>query len=57
MASAFDLFDWFGSDEPPQPSPTTLPYKIEFVVNGDDGVKYALLDSSNFLQVEAGSPA
>ena len=45
-ASAFDFFGLFGSAEPPNPSQTTLPYKIEFVVHGDDSVKDALRDSS-----------
>ena len=56
MALALDFFGLFGSDEPPQPSPTTLPYKIEFVVNGDDGVKYALQDSSNFYKLRQDPP-
>ncbi|MGI8568241.1 MAG: autotransporter assembly complex protein TamA [Methylocella sp.] len=56
MALAFDFFGLFGSDEPPQPSPTTLPYRIEFIVQGDDGVKYALQVSSNFYKLRQDPP-
>lgn len=55
-ALAFDLFGLFGSDEPPNPSPTTLPYKVEFVVHGDDGVQDALQDSSNFYKLRQDPP-
>jgi translocation and assembly module TamA len=54
--SAFDFFGLFGSDEPPNPSPSTLPYRIEFVVHGDDGVKDALQDSSNFYKLRQDPP-
>jgi translocation and assembly module TamA len=55
-ASAFDFFGLFGSDEPPNPSPSTLPYRVEFVVHGDDGVKDALQDSSNFYKLRQDPP-
>src|ERR1700736_3301253 len=54
--SAFDFFGLFGSDEPPNPSPSTLPYKVEFVVHGDDGIKDALQDSSNFYKLRQDPP-
>ena len=56
VASAFDFFGLFGSAEPPKPSQTTLPYKIEFVVHGDDSVKDALQDSSNFYKLRQDPP-
>ena len=43
-ALAFDFFGLFGSDNTPKPSSTTLPYKVEFEVKGDDDVKRALQD-------------
>src|ERR1700732_5137052 len=49
-ASAFDFFGLFGSDEPPDPSPSTLPYRVEFVVPGDGGSKDTLQDSSTFYK-------
>jgi len=55
-ASAFDFFGLFSSAEPPNPSQTTLPYKIEFVVHGDDSVKDALQDSSNFYKLRQDPP-
>ncbi len=55
-ASAFDFFGLFGSDEPPNPSPSTLPYRIEFVVHGEGGVKDALQDSSNFYKLRQDPP-
>jgi len=55
-ASAFDFFGLFGSDEPPNPTPSTLPYRVEFVVHGDDGVKDALQDSSNFYKLRQDPP-
>src|ERR1700730_12415555 len=54
--SAFDFFGLFGSDEPPNPSPSTLPYRVGFVVHGDDGVKDALQDSSNFYKLRQDPP-
>src|SRR6202023_84721 len=54
--SAFDFFGLFGSDEPPNPSPSTLPYRIEFVVHGDDGIKDTLQDSSNFYKLRQDPP-
>src|ERR1700732_4494017 len=55
-ASAFDFFGLFGSDEPPDPSPSTLPYRVEFVVHGDDGIKDTLQDSSNFYKLRQDPP-
>jgi translocation and assembly module TamA len=55
-ASAFDFFGLFGSDEPPNPTPSTLPYRVEFMVHGDDGVKDALQDSSNFYKLRQDPP-
>ena len=54
--SAFDFFGLFGSDEPPNPSPSTLPYRVEFVVHGDEGVKDALQDSSNLYKLRQDPP-
>src|ERR1019366_346165 len=54
--SAFDFFGLFGSDEPANPSPSTLPYRVEFVVHGDDGVQDALQDSSNFYKLRQDPP-
>src|SRR4051794_23234113 len=50
-ALAFDFFGLFGSDNTPKPSSTTLPYKVEFEVKGDDDVKRALQDSSNLYKL------
>src|ERR1700732_4376946 len=55
-ASAFDFFGLFGSDEPPDPSPSTPPYRVEFVVHGDDGIKDTLQDSSNFYKLRQDPP-
>ncbi|VTZ52529.1 conserved hypothetical protein [Methylocella tundrae] len=55
-AVAFDFFGLFGSDEPPNPSPTTLPYKVDFVIQGDDSVRDALLDSSNVYKLRQDPP-
>jgi translocation and assembly module TamA len=55
-ASAFDFFGLFGSDEPPNPTPSTLPYRVEFMVHGDDDVKDALQDSSNFYKLRQDPP-
>src|SRR5438105_4515552 len=55
-SSAFDFFGLFGSDEPPNPSPSTLPYRVEFAVHGDDGVQDALQDSSNFYKLRQDPP-
>ena len=55
-ASAFDFFGLFGSDEPPNPSPSTLPYRIEFVIHGDDAVKDPLQESSNFYKLRQDPP-
>src|SRR5271165_4822338 len=55
-AFAFDFFGLFGSEEPPAPSPTTLPYKVEFVIAGDQSVKEALQDSSNLYKLRQDPP-
>jgi translocation and assembly module TamA len=55
-ALAFDFFGLFGSDNTPKPSSTTLPYKVEFKVNGDDDVKRALQDSSNLYKLAETPP-
>ena len=46
----FDLFGLFGSETPPAPSPTTLPYQVEFAIEGDDSVESDLKVSSNFYK-------
>ena len=56
-AFAFDFFGLFGSEEPPAPSPTALPYKVEFVIAGDQSVKDALQDSSNLYKLRQDPPS
>ena len=56
LASAFDLFGLFGSHAAPQPSPTTLPYKVDFEVKGDDAVERALEDASNLYKLRDTPP-
>lgn len=55
-ASAFDFFGLFASDTPPNPSPSSLPYKVEFVVFNDNDVKDALQESSNFYKLRQDPP-
>src|SRR3954453_17971820 len=55
-ALAFDFFGLFGSDNAPKPSATTLPYKVEFEVRGDEDVKRALQDSSNLHKLAETPP-
>jgi hypothetical protein len=55
-ASAFDFFGLFGFDEPPNPSATTLPYRVEFVIIGDDELKSALQESSNLYKLRQDPP-
>ncbi|PNG25043.1 hypothetical protein CR492_15450 [Methylocella silvestris] len=55
-AAAFDFFGLFGSDEPPAPTPTTAPYKVEFVIRGDDSVKQSLQDASNLYKLRQDPP-
>ncbi len=55
-AYAFDFFGLFGSETPPAPSPTTLPYTIRFEIRGDDSVKSALEESSNFYKLGQDPP-
>jgi translocation and assembly module TamA len=54
-AAAFSFFGLFGDDDP-KPSPTTLPYKVEFEVKGDDGVESALQDASTLYQLRDTPP-
>jgi translocation and assembly module TamA len=54
-AMAFDFFGLFGSEEPPPPSPATLPYRVEFVSHGDD-VADALQNSSNLFKLRQDPP-
>lgn len=56
VALAFDFFGLFGSDNSLRPSPTTLPYKVEFEVSGDDAVKRALKDASNLYKLSETPP-
>lgn len=55
-ARAFDFFGLLGSAAPPPPSPTTLPYRVEFVISGDESVKSALEESSNFYKLRLDPP-
>jgi translocation and assembly module TamA len=56
-AAAFDFFGLFGSDEPPPPSPTTLPYRVEFVTRGDADITDSLQDASNLFKLRQDPPA
>jgi translocation and assembly module TamA len=49
-ALAFDFLGLFGAETPPAPSATTLPYQVEFLVEGDESVRSALQVSSNFYK-------
>ena len=55
-ALAFDFFGLFGSDEPPAPSASTLPYEVTFEVRGDDGVENRLQDASNLYRLRQDAP-
>jgi translocation and assembly module TamA len=55
-AAAFDFFGLFGSETPPAPSATTLPYEVTFVIDGDESVKPALQESSNFYKLRQDPP-
>jgi translocation and assembly module TamA len=55
-ALAFDLFGLFGSETPPPPSATSLPYSVTFVIEGDESVKSALEASSNFYKLRQDPP-
>jgi translocation and assembly module TamA len=55
-AFAFDFFGLFGSESPPAPSATTLPYQVEFLIEGDESVRSALQVSSNFYKRRQDSP-
>src|ERR1700752_5138424 len=39
-----------GAATPPAPSPTTLPYQVEFLIQGDESIESALQASSNFYK-------
>ncbi|MBA2636979.1 MAG: BamA/TamA family outer membrane protein [Solirubrobacterales bacterium] len=56
LASAFDFFGLFDTQAAPQPSPTTLPYKVDFEVKGDDAVERALEDASNLYKLRETPP-
>src|SRR5215207_2913350 len=56
LALAFDFFGLFESQTAPQPSPTTLPYKVDFEVKGDDAVERALEDASNLYKLRDTPP-
>src|SRR5262249_1176357 len=49
-ALAFDFFGPFGKETPPAPSATTLPYQVEFLIEGDESVRSAMQVSSNFYK-------
>jgi translocation and assembly module TamA len=53
---AFDFFGLFETQAAPPPSPTTLPYKVEFEVRGDDAVERALEDASNLYKLRDTPP-
>jgi translocation and assembly module TamA len=55
-AMAFDLFGLFGSETPPAPSPTTLPYELTFEVRGDDSVEGRLQQASNLYRLRLDAP-
>ena len=55
-ADAFSFFGLFGGDDDPKPSPTTLPYKVEFEVKGDDGVESSLEDASALYKLRETPP-
>ncbi len=58
-AEAFDFFGLFGSgEEPPPPSPETLPYKVEFAgVDDDKALAQNLKDASNVWRLRRQSPS
>jgi translocation and assembly module TamA len=56
-ALAFDFLGLFGSDEPPPPSPTTLPYRVEFVTRGSDGVIDSVQDASSLFKLRHDPPS
>lgn len=51
-AFAFDLFGWLrgDSDAPPPPSPTALPYSLDFMVTGDNKDLVQILKDASTLQ-------
>ncbi|WP_395666488.1 autotransporter assembly complex family protein [Methylocella sp.] len=55
-AAAFDFFGLFRSEEPPAPTPTTLPYKVTFTVEGADGLKQSLQDASVLYRLRLDPP-
>lgn len=55
-ALAFDLFGLFGGDQPPQPTPAALPYRLTVTVVGDADLKDALEDASTLHSLRKDSP-
>ncbi|MFC5483698.1 autotransporter assembly complex protein TamA [Microvirga aerilata] len=56
-AAAFDFFGLFGSDDaPPPPSPSALPYSLDFVVAGEDKDLRQVLKDASTLQSLQGDP-
>jgi len=55
-ATAFDFFGLLGSEAPPAPTSATLPYEVELVIQGDESVKSALQESSNFYKLRQDPP-
>ncbi|WP_395698686.1 autotransporter assembly complex family protein [Methylocella sp.] len=56
-ALAFDFFGLFGSEKPLEPTPQSLPYAIDFVVEGDEGVKPSLQDASVAYRLRRDPPS
>ena len=58
-AGAFDFFGLLGSEEePPSPSPETLPYKLEFTgLDDDKALAQNLKDASNVWRLRLQAPA
>ena len=58
-AGAFDFFGLLGSEEePPPPSPETLPYKLEFTgLDDDKSLAQNLKDASNVWRLRLQAPA
>ena len=54
-ARAFDLFGLFGSDDL-KPSPTALPYKVEFESKGDEGLSSDLQEASSLYKLRDTPP-
>lgn len=52
---AFDFFGLFGSKDP-EPSPTALPYKVEFVAHGDGDADDTLQEASSLHNLRGTPP-